>query len=39
MSILSSNKLTLCPECNNYPLLYLNKDKPKDILTLPTSNF
>ena len=32
MSILSSNKLALCPKCNNYPLLSLNKDHPKDIL-------
>ena len=32
MSILSSNKLTLCPQCNNYPLLSLNKNQPKDIL-------
>ena len=32
MSILSSNLLTLCPKCNNYPLLSLNKDHPKDIL-------
>ena len=29
MSILNSNILTLCPQCNNYPLLSL---KPKDIL-------
>ena len=32
MSKLSSNLLTLCPKCNNYPLLSLNKDHPKDIL-------
>ena len=32
MSILSSNILTLCPQCNNNPLLYLNQDQPKDIL-------
>ena len=24
--------LALCPQCNNYPLLYLDNDKPKDIL-------
>ena len=24
--------LTLCPQCNNYPLLSLSKAKPKDIL-------
>ena len=29
MSILNSNILTLCPQCNNYPLLSLS---PKDIL-------
>ena len=32
MSILNSNILTLCPQCNNNPLLYLNKEQPKDIL-------
>ena len=32
MSILSSKILTLCPRCNNYPLLFLNKDQPKSIL-------
>ena len=32
MSILNSNILTLCPQCNNYPLLSLNQDHPKDIL-------
>ena len=31
MSILSSNILTLCPQCNNNPLLYLNQYQPKDI--------
>ena len=31
MSILSSNKLALCPQCNNYPLLSLNQYQPKDI--------
>ena len=23
---------TICPNCSNYPLLYLNKDKPNMIL-------
>ena len=32
MSILNSNILTLCPQCNNNPLLYLNQEQPKDIL-------
>ena len=32
MSKLSSNLLALCPKCNNYSLLSLNKDHPKDIL-------
>ena len=31
MSILSSNLLALCPECNNYQLLTLNQYQPKDI--------
>ena len=27
-----SYNLLICPQCKNYPLLSLNKDKPKDIL-------
>lgn len=31
---------TLCPHCNNYPLLYLNKDNPKEIIIqCPTCGF
>ena len=34
MSISSLNILSLCPQCNNYPLLSLFNDQPKDILIL-----